>query len=173
MNEQRNLCLITSRLGRRAGADRIDMLPFGQNWSAYLAAVNTLTRSVTKWNGSYGQRLAWLRSYMHFTKDYHRFCHVGDQVDNCKLGSFQDASFPGALQDSAFTISGGLLRKVGNRTFVPMSQEAKSSVSQQHRGGNHLPGCWIASEMFASFYFMGMCRCQKSQYASCSKKAPC
>ena len=27
------------RLGRRVGADRIDMLPFGQNWSVHLGAV--------------------------------------------------------------------------------------------------------------------------------------
>ena len=150
------------------------MLLFGRNWSAHLAAVNTLAWSVTKWNGPCGQRLAWLSSYMHFTTDYRTFCHVGDGVDNCKLGFFQDASFAGDMQDSAFTTSGGVLCKVGNRTFVPIQQEAKSSFSQQHGGGNHLPGCWTASGRFASFYFMGLrCRCQKSHYASCLRNAPC
>ena len=111
---------------------------------------------------------------MHITKGYRKFFHVGDRVDNCKLGLFQDESFDGDTQDSAFTTSGGVLRKVGNRTFVPISQEAKSSVPQQHRGGDHLPVCWTATGRFASFDFMGTrCRCQKSQYASCLRNAPC
>ena len=44
---------------------------------------------------------------MHFTEDHRQFCHVGDQVDNCKLGFFLDASFDEETQDFAFTTSGG------------------------------------------------------------------
>ena len=63
---------------------------------------------------------------MHFTKDYRKFCHVGDRVDNCKLGLFQDASFNGDTQDSAFTTSGGVLCKVVNRTFVQFRKKRRA-----------------------------------------------
>ena len=51
-------------------------------------------------------------SYIHVTKDYQQFCHIGGQVDNCKLVLFEDAAFAVDLRDSKST-SGGVLCTFG------------------------------------------------------------
>ena len=63
------------------------------------------------------------------------------EVDNCKLGLFQDASFAADLQDSS-SASSGVLYIIGERTFVPMSWMCKkqTAVSRKYRGRNNLPG---------------------------------
>ena len=55
-----------------------------------------------------GQKLARLLSCIHFAAADRQHCHVGDQVSDCKMGSFQDASFAGHSHGS-MSFSGGML----------------------------------------------------------------
>ena len=88
-------------------------------------------------------------------------CHdVGDQVENCKLGLFQDASFAGDLRDSKQHWVVYLWCIFGDRTFVPTFvdvQEANSSFSQQYRGRSNLPGCGTANGTFTGSKFVWEC----------------
>ena len=56
----------------------------------------------------------------------------GDQVDNSKLGLFQDASFAGDMHDFQST-SGGVACKCGDRTFVSISWVCKKQTAVSHR----------------------------------------
>ena len=38
------------------------------------------------------------------TKNFIQFCRVGNQIEDCKLGLFQDASFAGDLRDLKFNV---------------------------------------------------------------------
>ena len=53
---------------------------------------------------------------------------MGDQIEDCKLGSFQDASFAGDMRDSKST-SESLLCVLGSHTFVPMSWMCKKQTA--------------------------------------------
>ena len=70
-------------------------------------------------------------SYIHFAKDYRYSCRVGDQLDNCQLGLFQDASDAGDLQLFKSTSSGVLCKK-GDRTFVSISWMCQKATAASH-----------------------------------------
>ena len=84
-------CMYLARFGRP------DLL-----WS-----VNTLKRSVTTWNKVCRKKLPRLTRYSHQPKKQRQFCHVRNQIADCKLGSFQHASFARDLRDPKST-SGGV-----------------------------------------------------------------
>ena len=46
------------------------------------------------------KRLARLISYIHHTSEYRQYCYVGNTVQHCRLGLFQDSEFAGDLEDS-------------------------------------------------------------------------
>ena len=77
----------------------------------------SLQRSVTNWIRACDKRLARLISYLHHTNDCRQCCHVGNTAQHCRLGLFQDSVFVGDVEDSK-SISGGVLRILGSRTFV-------------------------------------------------------
>ena len=56
---------------------------------------------------------------------------MGNQVEDCKLGLFQDASFAGDLRYSNST-SGGLLCVLGSHKFVPISWMCKKQTAVSH-----------------------------------------
>ena len=74
-------CFFLARIGRP------DIL-----WS-----VNKLARSITKWTKACDKRLSRLISYIHHTRDYKPYCHVGNTAKQCRLGLFQDSDFAGDL----------------------------------------------------------------------------
>ena len=108
-------CLYVARIGRP------DLL-----WS-----VNTLARSVTKWNKACGKRLLRLITCIIQTKDCRQFCRVEDKMEDCKLGLFQDASLAGDVRDSEST-SGGVLCVFGTLTFGPISWMSKQQTAVSH-----------------------------------------
>ena len=93
--------------------------------------MNKLARSITKWTTACDKRLSRLISYIHHTCEYKQYCYVGNTVEHCRLGLFQDFDFAGDLEDSKST-SGGTLCVFGSHTFVPISWMCKkqTSVSQ-------------------------------------------
>ena len=76
-------------------------------------------------------RLARLISYIHHTCEFRQHCDVGNEVQKCRLGLFQDSDFAGDLEDSKST-SGGVLCIVGSHTFVPTSWMCKKQTSVSH-----------------------------------------
>ena len=94
-------------------------------------SVNKLARSVTKWTKACDKRLSRLIFYIHHTCEYKQHCHVGNTVEHCRLGLFQDSDFAGDLEDSKFT-SGGALCVLGSHTFVPISWMCKKQTSVSH-----------------------------------------
>ena len=56
---------------------------------------------------------------------------MGNAVQKCRLGSFQDSDFAGDLEDSKST-AGGVLCILGSRTFVPISWMCKKQTSVSH-----------------------------------------
>ena len=108
-------CLYLARFGRP------DIL-----WS-----VNKLARSVTKWTQACDRRLARSISYIHHTRDYRHYCHVGNAAQHCRLGLFQDSDFAGDLEDSKST-SGAVLCIFGRRTSVTIIWMCKKQTSVSH-----------------------------------------
>ena len=92
-------------------------------WSA-----NELARANTKWTRACDKRPARLISYIHFTSEYKKCCHVGNTAKQCRLGLFQDSDFARDLEDSKST-SGGTLCILGSHTFVPTSWMCKKQTS--------------------------------------------
>ena len=72
-----------------------------------------------------------LMNYMNQTKNHRQFCPVGNQIEDCKLGLFQDALFAGDLRDSKST-SGGLLCVLGSHTFVPIPWMCQRQTAVSH-----------------------------------------
>ena len=74
--------------------------------SLTLWSVNTFARAVTKWTKACDKRLCRLISHIHHTCEFEQYCHVGNTVQQCRLGLFQDSVFAGDLEDSS--TSGGI-----------------------------------------------------------------
>ena len=108
-------CLYLARVGRP------DIL-----WS-----VNKLARAVTKWTKYCDKRLARLISYIHNTSEYRQYCYVGNTIQQCRLGLFQDSDFAGDVEDSKST-SAWVLCIFGSHTFVPISWMCKKQSSVSH-----------------------------------------
>ena len=108
-------CLYLARIGRP------DIL-----WS-----VNKLARSITKCTRACDKRLNRLISYIHHTREYKQYCHVGNTAKQCRPGLFQDSDFAGDIEDSKST-SGGTLCVFGSHTFVPRSWMCKKQTSVSH-----------------------------------------
>ena len=68
---------------------------------------------------------------VHHTCELKQYCHVGNTVQQCRLGLFQDSDFAGDLDDSKST-SGGTLRVFGSHTFVPISWMCNKQTSVSH-----------------------------------------
>ena len=64
-------CLYLARSGK------LDIL-----WS-----LNKLARSITKWTKACDKRLNRLISKIHHTSEYKQYCHVGNTVKQCRLGT--------------------------------------------------------------------------------------
>ena len=94
-------------------------------------SVNQLARSITKWTKACDKRLSRLISYIHRTRDYIQYCHVGNTAKHCRLGLFQDSDSAGDLEYSKST-SGGTLCIFGRHTFVPISWMCKKQTSVSH-----------------------------------------
>ena len=61
-----------------------------------------------KWTGACDKRSARLISYIHHTRNYRPYCHVGSTSQHCRLGLFQDSNFASDLEDSKSTSCGSL-----------------------------------------------------------------
>ena len=96
-----------------------------------LWSVKKLARSMTKWAKVCDKRLNRLISYIHHTREYRQYCHVGNTAKQCRLGLFQDSDFAGDLEDSKST-SGGTLCVFGSHTFVPISWMCKKQTAISH-----------------------------------------
>ena len=96
-----------------------------------LWAVNTLAREVTKWTKACDRRLHRLMSYMHFHKQDVLTAHAGDQISDCKIMMFADASFAGDLRDSKST-SGMYMAIAGPHTWVPLAWLCKKQTAVSH-----------------------------------------
>ena len=94
-------------------------------------SVKKFARSITKWTTASDKRLSRLISHIHHTCEYKQCCHVGNTVQQCRLGLFQDSGFAGDLEDSKST-SGGTLCVFGSYTFVPISWMCKKQTSVSH-----------------------------------------
>ena len=96
-----------------------------------LWSVKELARSITKWTKACDKRSSRLISYIHHTREYKQYCHVGNTSKQCRLELFQDSDFAGDLEDSKST-SRGTLCILGSHTFVPISWTCKKQTSVSH-----------------------------------------
>ena len=96
-----------------------------------LWSVNKLARAVTKWTRACEKRVARSIADIHHTTEFKQSCHVGNTVQQCRLGLFQDSDFAGYLEESKWT-SGGLLCIFGSHTLVPTSWTCKKQTSVSH-----------------------------------------
>ena len=56
---------------------------------------------------------------------------MGNTVEQCRVGLFQDSDFAGDLEDSKST-SGGALCIFGSHAFVPISRMCKKQTAVSH-----------------------------------------
>ena len=96
-----------------------------------LWAVSHLARNVTKWNQACDKRLARLIAWIYHTRDYQQLSYVGDQLQDCFLAYYADASFADDLQNSKST-SGGMLFVVGPNTCCPVGWICKQQGAVSH-----------------------------------------
>ena len=98
-----------------------------------LWSVNTVSRSPTKRTEASWTKILRLISYINPSKDYRQFCNVGNHIEDCKLGVFQDASFAGDLRDSKINVRRFAVRiRIAHASYFHMDvQEANNSFSQQ------------------------------------------
>ena len=96
-----------------------------------LWSVNALAREVTKWNVACDKRLHRLIAYVHHTCKWTQQCWVGDELKDCNLMMFTDASFAGDLRDSKST-TGMYMVIMGPHTFVPVSWFVKKQGATSH-----------------------------------------
>ena len=68
---------------------------------------------------------------MHHNPDLVQVAYVGDQLQQCRLALFSDASFSGDLSDSKST-TGGYVCLVGAKTFVPLTWICKKQGAASH-----------------------------------------
>ena len=87
----------------------------------FLWSVNKCARVVTKWTQACGRQLAILVSYIHNTSDYRQYCHVGNTVQHCRLGLFQDSDFAGDFEVSKSTSE--------EESYVSLEAEHLSPIS--------------------------------------------
>ena len=99
-------CQILARIGR----------PY-ISWS-----VNKVARAVTKRTRACDKRLARLISYIHYTCEFKKYCHVRNTAEQCRLGLFQDSDFAGDL--------GGFknLHQVEHCAFLEVQQKLRVCV---------------------------------------------
>ena len=83
------------------------------------------------WTQACDRRLARLISYIHHTKEFRQYCHVGNTAQHCRLGLFQDSDFAGDLEDSKST-STRVLCIFGSQTFVTISWMCKKQTLVSH-----------------------------------------
>ena len=134
-----------------------------------LWSLNKLARSITKWTKACDKRLNRLISYIHHTREYKQYCHLGNIAYQCWLGLFQDSDFAGDLEDSKST-SGRTLCFLGSHTFVPKSWMCKKQTSVSHSSTESEVICfgrWSESGWFARSGNMGSNRCCSWKYFSC------
>ena len=55
-----------------------------------LWSVNKLACAVTKWSKACDKRIARVISYIHHTREFKQYCHVGSTAQQCRLGLFRD-----------------------------------------------------------------------------------
>ena len=96
-----------------------------------LWSVNKLARAVTMWTRACEKRVARSIADIHHTSEFKQYCHVGNTVQQCRLGLFQDSDFDGYLEDSKST-SGGLVCIIRSHTLVPTSWTCKKQTSVSH-----------------------------------------
>ena len=105
-------CLYLARIGRP------DVL-----WT-----VNILARSVTKWINSCDKRLARLIRYIKHNITLSDNTVVGDEIQDCKDGLFQDVSFARDLQVSTSS-SGGVVRVFGPFQFLGCARNKQTCLT--------------------------------------------
>ena len=77
------------------------------------------------------KRLLRLISYLHATKEKVGTNYVGDEISQCRVHLFVDASFAGDLEDSKST-SGAIIVLVGPHTWVPITWLCKKQGAVSH-----------------------------------------
>ena len=118
---------INWRIVRSLLTNCLEMLVFGRPDTLW--SVNKLAISLTKWTQACDRRLAKLISYIHHTNDFRQYCHVGHTAQRCRLGLLQDSNCASDLEDSNIN----LRRRLGSRTFFPVSWMCKKQTSVSHK----------------------------------------
>ena len=124
-----------------------------------LWSVNTLSRPVPKWNKISDKSLLRLTSCIGQTTNDSLFCHVGNQLEDCQLVLFQDASFCRCfarfqIHVRRFLVSIWIAHDVSHLVDV---QEANSSFSQRHRVRSYCARRRLTNRWLTSSSIMGVC----------------
>ena len=85
-------------------------------------------------------------SYIHQTRNYRLYSHVGNAAQHCRLGLFQDWDFFRRPWGLEINIGGSFVHiwKSYTCSYQLDVQEANIGITQFHRIGNNFIVCWIA-----------------------------
>ena len=109
-----------------------DVFLFGKNWTTRSILVSEHIGTIRNKMGiSLCQNVAkTVNLHPSNQKNYRQICHGVNQIEDRKLGLFQDV-FAGDVRDSK-TTSGGSLCAFGSHTFVPISWMRKKQTAVTH-----------------------------------------
>ena len=141
-------CLYLARIGRP------DIL-----WS-----VNKLARSITKWTKDCDKRLSRLISYIHYTRKYKQYCHVGN-CQTMQIGTVSRLRFCRRSWGFKIYIRWNIVHFW--KSYVCSIQvdvlETNCSFAQFNRIRNHFLWCRIEVGWYTRTWFMGSDRRSSSR----------
>ena len=127
-------CLYLARIGR----------------PEFLRSVDTLARSVTKWDKVCDKKVAKIDKLLRSLQKLTAILSCASQIEDCKLSLFQDVSFASHVCKSKST-SGCLLCVFGTHTCVPISWMCKKEIAFLHsrsESGLFRLTVWMVHQLF-------------------------
>ena len=120
-------------------ANCLKMLVLDTNWTTWHLVVR---EQACKISNKMDSDMWQTTSKADFLYECRHYCHVGNTVQRCRLGLFQDSDFAGDLEDSKST-SRGVLWIFGYPS-QPDVQETNFGFAQFYRIWSSFSGCWTA-----------------------------
>ena len=141
-------------------SDCPEVFAFGKMWKTRSIMVSYYLGTISnKMKRSSRQNVRQIDKHINQTKNYRQFCHVGNQIEDGKLGVFRDASFASdfpdlKINDKRFTVRIWITHVC---SLIVDVLQANRSFLQRCRVLNCFAGRRFTQGWFASSSIFGVC----------------